>query len=72
MTLSVKEIAGGHASQLTLQLKTKITIARDFMEESAIHLKASERFLNGIEGEPASSSIHNGSFITLTRTRGKK
>lgn len=34
-----------------LQLKTKIAVARDFMEESAIHLKAYEDYLAGIEGE---------------------
>ena len=34
-----------------LHLKTKIEVARGFMDESAIHLKAYEDYLNGIEGE---------------------
>jgi hypothetical protein len=34
-----------------LRLKTKIEVARGFMEESAIHLKAYEEYLDGIEGE---------------------
>lgn len=34
-----------------LQLKTKIAVARDFMEEGAIHLKAYEAYFDGIEGE---------------------
>jgi hypothetical protein len=35
----------------TLLLKTKIEVARGFMEETAIHLKAYEAYLDGIEGE---------------------
>jgi len=34
-----------------LHLKTKIEVARGFMDESAIHLKAYEAYLDGIEGE---------------------
>lgn len=38
------------------------------MEESAIHLKAYERLLDGLKGNCASSSIQlNGSLITLTQ-----
>lgn len=35
----------------TLHLKTKIEVARRFMDESAIHLKAYEAYLDGIEEE---------------------
>jgi len=34
-----------------LHLKTKIQVARGFMDERAIHLKAYEAYLDGIEGE---------------------
>jgi hypothetical protein len=34
-----------------LHLKTKIEVARGFMEESALHLKAYEAYFDGIEGE---------------------
>ena len=34
-----------------LHLKTKIEVARGFMDESAIHLKAYEAYFDGIEGE---------------------
>ena len=34
-----------------LHLKTKIEVARGFMEESSVHLKAYEAYLDGIEGE---------------------
>ncbi len=34
-----------------LQLKTKIAVARGFMGEGAIHLKAYEAYFDGIEGE---------------------
>jgi hypothetical protein len=35
----------------TLHLKTKIEVARGFMEESALHLKAYEAYFDGIEEE---------------------
>jgi hypothetical protein len=35
----------------TLHLKTKIEVARDFMDESALYVKAYEEYLDGIEGE---------------------
>jgi len=34
-----------------LHLKTKIEVARGFMDESALHLKAYEAYFDGIEGE---------------------
>jgi hypothetical protein len=34
-----------------LHLKTKIEVARDFMDENVLHLKAYEEYLDGIEGE---------------------
>ena len=34
-----------------LYLKTKTEVARDFMDESALHLKAYEAYFDGIEGE---------------------
>ncbi len=34
-----------------LHLKTKVEVAREFMKESSIHLKAYEAYLDGIEGE---------------------
>ena len=36
---------------LTLHLKTKIEVARGFMDERAIHIAAYEAYLEGIEGE---------------------
>jgi hypothetical protein len=35
----------------TLHLKTKIEVARVFMEEKALHIQAYEEYLDGIEGE---------------------